>query len=85
MNGPLPDLYLTVEVLEVMLQQSSEVNYVLIAAGIAGKQTSVVSLEQSHPTANGECQKASLNYPLSLFSLAQFHYFDSFDFHKFTT
>ena len=37
----LPDLYLTVEVLEVMLQQISEVNYVLVAAGI-------VSLEQSH-------------------------------------
>ena len=79
----LPDLYLTVEVLEVMLQQSSEVNYVLVAAGIAGKQTSVVSLEQSHPTANGECQKASLNSPLSL--LSQFHYFDSFVFQKFTT
>ena len=79
----LPDLYLTVEVSEVMLQQSREVNYVLVAAGIAGKQTSVVSLEQSHPTANGECQKASLNSPLSL--LSQFHYFDSFVFQKFTT
>ena len=79
----LPDLYLTVEVLEVMLQQSSEVNYVLVAAGIAGKQTSVVSLEQSHPTANGECQKASLNSPLSL--LSQFHYFDSLVSQKFTT
>ena len=64
-------------------KQSSEVNYVLVAAGFAGKQTSVVSLEQSHPTANGECQKASLNYPLSL--LSQFHYFDSFVFQKFTT